>query len=135
MPVRRANGRASDANQALEYSPTGDVILRHRNRPRDEQSLLFLTREVVLYTRRVNRKLNLLVRSPTDVNKNNIKSIKSNHNGLRRARSREAQGRLAPRQCKPTKHSCVFSLMLIPFAGEIRERTPKHQLFRRHSRQ
>ena len=49
---------ASDANQALEYSLPGDVILRHRNgnrnrnKPRDEHSLLFLTCEVVLYTRR-----------------------------------------------------------------------------------
>lgn len=78
MPVRTANGRASDADQALEYSLPGDVILRHRNgnriRPRDEHSLYFLAGEVALYTRRVKRKLNSPIRSSTEVNNNNNNS-------------------------------------------------------------
>ena len=120
-------------NQALKYSLTGDVILRHRNRntnrPRDEHSLCCSTCEVVLYTRTIKRKLNLLVRSPTeDSNESN-----PYRNGLRRTRRREAQGCPAPRQCTPTKHLEMLMLMLIQFAGKIGKRTPKHELVRRHS--
>lgn len=128
-----AIGRASDANQALEYSLTGDVILRHRNRnrPRDEHSLLCVLdlRSVkVLYTRTIKRKLNSPVRSPTEDNK-----------------PQWPQENTQPRSSRVLCTKAVYAnqtlifvhlhTLLIPSAGENRKRTPKHQLLRRHPRE
>lgn len=90
-----ANGRASSANQALEYSLVGDVILRHRirNRPRDEHSLCCYTCKLLLNTRRVKRKLNLLVVSPKeDNNKSDLITMASGEHAAEKLKGALHQG-------------------------------------------
>lgn len=101
------------------------------NRPRDTCRIHFVL-ELQMRTR---EELHANSIYQLDLHNKRQLPIKTNHNGLRRTRSREAQGRSAPGQCKSPKHSLPSMLILIPPAGENRKRTPKHQLFPRHPRE
>lgn len=107
MKQTLVNGRASDANQALEYSLAGDVILRHRNEQTEGRAFTFI--HVVFELRRYCTREELHANSiyQLDLHNNRSQQITTDHNGFRRTRSREAQGCSASGQRKPTKHSLL----------------------------